>query len=163
MLRQAVKYTSTNQRRGVLPNHKHVVFRLVTWSCTCSSRVVDKIDPALCTFFWRSNSERLLMLSTCSVMPPLMQFASDADSTMRQQHRTGFEQQGHATAAIRDNMQSLSALHLHAALMNILLQEARCAILRRRRGRRRRRRRPYLSSAAIPLGVSKCCGPRWDP
>ena len=26
-----------------------------------------------------------------------------------------------------------------------------------------RRRRPYLSSAAIPLGVSKCCGPPCDP
>jgi hypothetical protein len=31
-LSQAVKYTSTKQRSGVVPNHKHVEISLVKWN-----------------------------------------------------------------------------------------------------------------------------------
>lgn len=39
------------------------------------------------------------------------------------------------TPVTRDSMQSLSELHLHATLMNIMQQRAKCTIARKRRRR----------------------------
>ncbi|DBA83011.1 TPA: hypothetical protein ACH3X1_006787 [Trebouxia sp. C0004] len=59
--------------------------------------------------------------------------APHAALNMRRQHNTGFEQQQQqqcqATPVIRDPMQSLSKLHLHAKLMDIMRLRGQCAML----------------------------------